>query len=104
LNAVNGPVRPPVPTSTLAIISLVFGILGWSFFPTLGAIVAIITGHLAKNEIRKSNGALGGEGLAKAGLILGYLHIAIVLLVICAVILIWVLGFGSIFFLSPHGR
>jgi hypothetical protein len=50
--------QPVVPNSNLAIVSLVMGILGWTLLPTLGAIVAIITGHMAKNEIRKSNGGL----------------------------------------------
>lgn len=103
LNA-DKPVVVNLPNSTLAIISLVSGILGWTFAPFLGAIVAIITGHLAKSEIRKSNGALGGGGMATAGLILGYLHIAIFIFACLAVILIWGLGFGSLLFLSAHGR
>jgi Domain of unknown function (DUF4190) len=97
-------VSPAVRDSSLAIISLVFGILGWTFLPTLGAIVAIITGYLAKNEIRESHGTLGGAGMAQAGLILGYLHFAILILVCLVVALIWILGFGSIFLLSAHGK
>jgi Domain of unknown function (DUF4190) len=97
-------VRTAVRDSTLAIISLVFGILGWTLLPTLGALVAIITGYMAKNEIRASNGTLGGEGMAQAGLILGYLHFAILLLVCVVVALIWILGFGSIFLLGAHGK
>jgi hypothetical protein len=97
-------VRTAVRDSSLAIISLVFGILGWTFLPTLGAIVAIITGYLAKNEIRASNGTLGGAGMAQAGLILGWLHFAILLLVCVVVALIWILGFGSLFFLGAHGK
>jgi hypothetical protein len=97
-------VRIAARDSTLAIISLVFGILGWTFLPTLGALVAIITGYMAKNEIRASNGTLGGGGMAQAGLILGYLHFAILLLVCLVVALIWILGFGSIFLLGAHGK
>ena len=68
---------PPQPNSTMAIVSLVSGILGWSFIPLLGSLIAIITGHMAKKEIRESAGTLGGNGLATAGLILGYIAIGL---------------------------
>lgn len=83
-------VPPPVvqQTSTLAMVSLIAGILGWTIVPTLGAIVAVITGHMAKNEIRQSGGTLGGDGLATAGLILGWLHLALVVVGLCLAALI----------------
>ncbi len=56
--------------------SLVLGILGWTLIPTIGSIAAIITGHMAKNEIKESMEDLGGDGMATAGLILGYANIA----------------------------
>lgn len=40
------------------------------------AIAGIILGHLSLSEIRKSAGRLQGQGLAIAGLVLGYLGIA----------------------------
>ena len=67
-------------TSTLAIISLVAGILGWTLLPFLGSIGAIITGHMARGEIRRSNGALEGDGLALIGLVLGWLSVVISIL------------------------
>jgi hypothetical protein len=42
------------------------------------AVVAIVFGHLSLSEIRKSAGRLTGHGMAMAGLILGYIGIAIV--------------------------
>lgn len=66
---------PPVMprTSTTAIISLIGGIAGWTVLPLIGSIVAIITGHMAKNEIKRSAGMVTGNGMATAGLILGYI-------------------------------
>ncbi len=64
-------------TSTLAIVSLIAGIAGWTFFPLLGSIVAVITGHLAKKEINESGGLVDGGGFATAGLILGYLSLGL---------------------------
>ncbi len=82
---------PPMPvqrsTSSLAIVSLVSGLVGWTFIPIIGAIVAIITGHLAKKEMRDSAGTLNGNGMALAGLILGYVQIGLVVLGIVAFIL-----------------
>ncbi len=62
----------PRQTSALAVVSLVSGILGWLPLPVIGSIVAIVTGHLARGEIRREPGRLEGDGMALAGLILGY--------------------------------
>ena len=40
--------------------------------PWIGSIVAIITGHMARGEIRRAPERMEGDGLAVAGLILGY--------------------------------
>ncbi len=71
-------------TSTLAIVSLVSGIGAWVILPFIGAIVAVITGHMARNQIRESGGQLTGDGLATAGLVLGYLQIGLTVLAVCA--------------------
>ncbi len=60
--------NPARTTSSLAIASLVSGILGWTLLPVLGTLVAIVTGHMARAEIRRSGGALEGDGLAIGGL------------------------------------
>ncbi len=72
----------PRTTSSLAIVSLVFGILGWTFLPGVGAIVAVVTGHLARGEIRRSAQSLDGDGLAVGGLVLGWLMIAMGLMAV----------------------
>ena len=74
-------------TSTTAIISLVSGILGWTALPFIGAIVAIVTGHVARAEIRRNPQTLQGDGLAVAGLILGYAMVAVSLMALVAVVL-----------------
>lgn len=61
----------PRRTSALAVVSLVFGILGWLPVPVIGSLVAIVTGHLARSEIRRDPG-VDGDGMAIAGLVLGY--------------------------------
>lgn len=92
------PVLPPAPspvvtqTSALAIASLVGGILSWSAAPFVGAVVAIITGHMAKGEIRAARGLLTGDGMATVGLLLGYLQLAFGLLAVCAVLASLALG------------
>ena len=72
----------PRQTSTLAIVSLIFGVLSWIVIPLLGSLVAIITGHMARAEIRREPERLDGDGMALAGLILGYLAIGLWLLAI----------------------
>ena len=79
--------------SSKAIVSLIFGIL--SFFPLwgVGAIVALILGYMAKSDIRKRAGELTGEGMATAGIILGWVNLGITLLGIC----IWVVILLGVF-------
>lgn len=74
-------VPAPLPfrqSSTLAIVSLIFGILCWIVIPLLGSLVAIITGHMARAEIRRAPEHLDGDGLAIAGLLLGYIQLVLV--------------------------
>ena len=60
-------------TSRWAATSLVFGIAGLLLLPLIGAIIAIICGHLARREIRRTPvGSVEGNGLAITGLVLGY--------------------------------
>ena len=80
----NVPVRQ---SSTLALISLIAGILGWTLAPFLGSVVAVITGHMARKEIRLAPDRLEGDGLAIGGLVLGYLSIAMAVLVVVAIFL-----------------
>lgn len=84
------------PTNTMAIVSLVAGVLSWVFFPILGSIVGVITGHMARGEIKASLGAQSGDGLAIAGLILSYIN----LIMSCVSVLLVVLFFGGMFGLS----
>ena len=94
----NAPIRQ---TSALAIVSLVAGVLGWTLLPFLGSIAAVVTGHMARSEIRRAPDRLEGDGLAIAGLVLGYLSIALGVLLVFAVFLF----FGGLAaFLAFAGR
>src|ERR1700757_2092527 len=82
-------VMPTIPagqtqTSGKAIASLVFGLL---FFVPFAFVVAVIFGHLGMSEIRKSAGRLKGDGLAMAGLVLGYMWVVSIpiILIIAAI-------------------
>ena len=75
-----GPAREQTETSTAAIVSLVAGILAWVAVPLLGSLIAIVAGHGALRDISRARGAVGGRGLARAGLVLGWLQLGLVLL------------------------
>jgi Domain of unknown function (DUF4190)/Domain of unknown function (DUF1707) len=76
------PVVPASPTNGLAIASMICGI---AEIPTLGmaAIPAVILGHLARGQIKQTGER--GDGMAVAGLVLGYLAIAGWLLIFLAI-------------------
>ena len=93
----NVPVRT---TSTTAIFSLVFGIICWIAIPFIGAIVAVVCGHIARGEIRRAApGSIDGDGMAIAGLILGYAHLA--LFIMAMMLIFGVLG-GLAYFGHLH--
>jgi hypothetical protein len=73
------------PTNTTATISLIAGILGLTLLPFMGSIVAIITAYIARQEIRDSAGAQGGADLAMAGLVLGWIGVALSVIAICLI-------------------
>jgi competence protein ComGC len=77
---------PEAKNSGLAIWSLVLGILGLVLLlfcvGPLFAIPAVICGHIAYGRIKRSGGALSGQGLALAGLITGYVTIGLAIIVI----------------------
>jgi predicted acyltransferase len=66
-----------VQTSGLAIASLVTGIGGLTVIPLLGSIVAIILGYMARNDIRQRSGQVTGEGMATAGIVMGWIGIGL---------------------------
>jgi hypothetical protein len=85
---------PPVQrTNSMATAALVMGLLEF-FTMGLTAIPAIICGHIARGQIKRT--AEQGDGMAVAGLVLGYLAIAFgVLIAIIAVVAIAHSGPGS---------
>ena len=89
-----GPPPTAPPTSGMAIGSLIASILGLTLLPTLGSIIGLILGYMARNQIRDSAGAMGGEGVAKAGIIVGWIGIGFTVLFACIFILSFALGLG----------
>ena len=78
-----------VRTSGTAVASLVFGVLTWVMLPFIGAVLAVVLGHVARGEIRRAApGSVQGDGMALAGLVLGYTHLALVLLFLAVVAMI----------------
>lgn len=88
-NTETAPIAPPVGPETegKAVASLILGILSLTLFWIFAGIPAIILGHMSYSKIRKSMGRLTGEGMALAGLIMGYLSVAAlpVILIIAAI-------------------
>ena len=82
---------PGTKTNTMALVSLIAGILGLTLFPFLGSIAAVITGNIARKEIVASAGAETGDGMAMAGVIMGWIGVALGVLGICIACLTFVL-------------
>lgn len=65
------------PTNAMAVASMVLGIL-WLYW--IGSILALVFGYIAKKQIRE-RGESGG-GMATAGIVLGWIGIALLAIVI----------------------
>ena len=77
---------PVLPTSTLATVSLIAGILSFVMLPLIGAVVAIWTGYEARKETRATPPRAGGDGMATAGIILGWINVGLMVVSICCAI------------------
>lgn len=80
------------PTNTLAIVALVLGFV----FPIGG----IICGHIARSQIRRTGE--GGDGLALAGLILGYAFTGLTVLIIVGYVIFLGVMFSTFGALSTY--
>jgi hypothetical protein len=90
-----------LPSSTLAIVSLVSAILGFTFVPVVGTIVALVTGYMARSETRSLPPRASGDGLATAGIIMGWIQVALLVIGICCAVAYFVFFLG-IFASSNH--
>jgi predicted acyltransferase len=70
----------PKKNSPLAIVSLVTGILGLLCCPFIPSLVAIITGVLAKKEIKQKPEQLTGDGMATGGIVLGVVGLIVMVI------------------------
>jgi hypothetical protein len=78
---------PGPKTNGLAVASLVSSFFFWLY--GVGAVLAIVFGFIARSQIKRSQGTQQGEGLALAGIIIGFVGIAIgiaAIIVIVAVV------------------
>ena len=81
------PGYPPQPyvvrkTNGFAIASLILGVI-WMYW--VGSILALIFGYIGKNQIDNSNNTQDGRGLAIAGIVLGWIGVAALIIFIIAV-------------------
>lgn len=87
------------PNNSLALVSVITGALSYlgHVVPIVGgstlAIVAIVTGYMARNQIKETGES--GMTMAKVGMILGIVNLALTaLIVLFFILLIFVFGIG----------
>lgn len=98
------PAAPPArKTSDMAIASLISGILGWTFLPVVGSVLAVVLGHSARGEIKRSGGAIEGDTMATIGMLLGYANLGLAAMGIIAAVLAAIVGIAVPLFLAFCG-
>jgi hypothetical protein len=92
----NTPFQPPISgqgdDKTLAIVSLVCGILSLTCCGPVTGIAALITGYMAKNNVEGNPQQYGGRGLALAGMIMGGISLVLTVLYFIFVIILGVVN------------
>ncbi len=79
------------PTAPGAVSALVTGLIGLLICAPVG-IAAIILGGKAQQRIAESNGYYGGDGMALAGKILGWVAVALFVIGIVVTIILFATG------------
>jgi hypothetical protein len=75
----------------LAVLSLVSSILGFFLLPIVGSIAAVVSGNIALNQYKELTQPVNNQGMARAGVILGWIGLGI-----------WIVGVvGVLLFLVP---
>ena len=85
-----------LPTSTMAVVSLVAAILGFSVLPLIGGVVALVTGYAARKETRSTPPTATGDGLAPAGIVMGWLQLVLAVICICCFVAYFVFVIGVV--------
>lgn len=80
--------QPHPGTNGFAIAALILGIVAWP----IGSILALIFGHIAKNQIDATGGIQGGRGMAVAGIVLGWIGIAALIVLIVVFVAVGLSG------------
>jgi hypothetical protein len=82
------PISRPKPNDGSAIASLIMGIAAFlPICPLVLGVLAVVFGYIGKRNIEDSGGMLGGEAFAVAGIILGWINIAIVALAVIIIVI-----------------
>jgi hypothetical protein len=93
------PPPPPIsrPTNGYALASLILGLALVYFCPAIPVTgpLAIVFGHRGKREIEASGGQQDGDGLATAGIVLGWIGTGIAALAVLVVVIAIVAAAGS---------
>ena len=69
--------------NSLAVASLLLGVL---WLGGIGAVLALVFGYRARNQIKNSEGRQTGSGLAAAGIIVGWIGITILVVILASAI------------------
>jgi uncharacterized protein DUF4190 len=91
---------PAPPNEGLAVASMVVGIVSMVLacgygIGLLGSPVAMVLGRVSMKRIDRSQGQLGGRGMAQAGFILGIIGTVLLVLAIAAVVVLVVVGLNG---------
>jgi hypothetical protein len=82
------------PTAGKAVGALVCGIVGLAVCAPVG-IAAIVLGRQARSDIAASSGPVRGDGMAQAGLIMGWIAVGLLILGVLVFVIVLATAVGT---------
>lgn len=64
-------------------VSLIGAILGFTALPMIGTIVALVAGYSARKETRAVPPVASGDGMATAGIVMGWIQVGLLGVGLC---------------------
>jgi hypothetical protein len=91
---------PPRPNDGLGLAAMIVGIASLVLMcgygiGLLGSPVALVMGRISMKRIDRSEGRLGGRGMAQAGFVLGIIGTVLLVLAIIAVVIVVIIAVGG---------
>jgi hypothetical protein len=85
----------------MAMASMILGILSFFGLAAIASVPAVVLGHVVLSQIRRGELSDRARGMAMAGLVLGYINLALAMVGFFLIVIFFVFSFGLLHSMTP---